>query len=67
MMTRYRRKPADATMIATALGAGAAVGAAVFYLAKLWLQREPLDGDPEGAGQRETSDLETSEGPESSR
>ena len=42
-MTYYRRKPADATVIAGAVAAGTVIGAAAFYLVKLWLQREPLE------------------------
>ena len=46
-MTYYRRKSADASVLAAAVGAGAAIGAATFYLVKLWLQREPLEPDGE--------------------
>ena len=78
-MTYYRRKSADASVLAAAVGAGAAIGAATFYLVKLWLQREPLEpdgesepddeleGDDEGAERMGDSEPETSEGIESSR
>ena len=63
-MTYYRRKSADASVLAAAVGAGAAIGAATFYLVKLWLQREPLepdgesepDDEPESDGEAEPDD-----------
>jgi len=66
-MTYYRRKAADASVLTGAVAAGAAIGAATFYLVKLWLQKEPLttgDEEVETAGDFEP---EASEGTESSR
>lgn len=66
-MTYYRRKPADASVLAGALAAGAAIGAATFYMVKLWLQREPLEVGDQEDEQAGDSEPETSEGAESSR
>jgi len=66
-MTYYRRKPADASVLAGAVAAGAAIGAATFYFVKLWLQREPLEVGDQEDEQAGDSDPETSEGAESSR
>lgn len=48
-MTLYRRNRGDGRTerLAAAAGAaaGLAVGAAVWYFARLWLQREPLEGE----------------------
>ena len=66
-MTYYRRKPVDATIVAGAVAAGAAIGAATFYLVKLWLQREPLEAGAEEVEPAGDSQPETPEGAESSR
>ena len=66
-MTYYRRKPADASVLAGAVAAGAAIGAATFYLVKLWLQREPLEVGDEGVEHAGDMEPETSEGAESSQ
>ncbi len=72
-MTYYRRKPADASVLTAAVAAGAAIGAATFYVVKLWLQREPLkvgdgvEAGDEGVERPGDAEPETSEGTESSR
>ena len=66
-MTYYRRKPADASVLASALAAGAVIGAATFYFVKLWLQREPLEAGGEEVEPAGDLEPETPEGAESRR
>ncbi len=66
-MTYYRRKPADASVLAAAVAAGAAIGAATFYVVKLWLQREPLETGDEEVLETGETEPDTSEGAESSQ
>ncbi len=45
-MTYYRRREMTDAEWVLAGALGVAVGAATFYLARIWLQREPLSKDP---------------------
>lgn len=45
-MTYYRRRDMTDAEWALAGALGVAVGAATFYLARIWLQREPLSEGP---------------------
>ena len=45
-MTYYRRREMTDAEWVLAGALGVAVGAATFYLTRIWLQREPLSKDP---------------------
>ncbi len=45
-MTYYRRREMTDAEWVLAGALGVVVGAATFYLARIWLQREPLSKDP---------------------
>ena len=47
-MTYYRRRDMTDAEWALAGALGVAVGAATFYLARIWMQREPLSKGPPG-------------------
>ncbi len=47
-MTYYRRRDITDAEWALAGALGVAVGAATFYLARIWMQREPLTEGPPG-------------------
>ena len=49
-MTIYRRTDSEAWDEAAAAAVGLLVGAAAFYVARLWFQREELTAPPEGKG-----------------
>lgn len=53
-MTVYRRGPGGPTDMAMAAAAGLLAGSVVFYLARIWLRREPI-GEIE---RRESSPVE---------
>ncbi|MFQ5689809.1 MAG: hypothetical protein ACE5HQ_06010 [Gemmatimonadota bacterium] len=48
-MSAYRRRPIRAWETLMAMGLGASAGAAVFYIAKIWLGRERIGGSPRSA------------------
>lgn len=52
-MTYYRRRDMTDAEWALAGAIGVAVGAATFYLARIWLQREVLPMGPPGLAERE--------------
>lgn len=56
-MTLYRRRRTETWQEVMAAALGAAAGAVIFYFARIWLQREPLEpgagnGPPADAGRR---------------
>ncbi len=54
-MTYYRRRDMTDAEWALAGALGAAVGAATFYLARIWMQREPLSEGPPGPAKPEAA------------
>ncbi len=59
-MTYYRRREMTDAEWVLAGALGVAVGATTFYLARIWLQREPLSKDPPKPAEPE-ADLEARE------
>ena len=57
-MTYYRRREMTDAELALAGALGAAVGAATFYLVRIWLQREPLPEGPPGLAERAEPEAE---------
>lgn len=68
-MTMYRRTEIGLRDEITALAAGALVGAAAFYVARLWLRREALRPAGAAAGERREGedDRDGGRGAEASR
>lgn len=68
-MTTYRRTEIGLAEEIVALAAGALVGAAAFYVARLWLQREllPPPGGPVGDRREGEGDRNGGRGPEATR